>query len=208
MRRTPGTPEVNWQRIEDATRHLAAPLAAVDVDALEANAEDLVRRAAGTPVRVATKSVRCRAVLDWTLARSGFAGLMAYSLPEAIWLARAGASDVLVAYPTVDTAALTELAGTETLARAITVMVDDPQQLAMIRLVVGDFPVRVCLDVDASLRVGPLHLGVRRSPVHTVGQAVSAARAIVAEPSVRLVGLMFYDAQIAGLPDSSPAIRP
>ena len=198
-----------WERVHDATAHLSPPLAAIDGRALDANAADLVRRAGGTPIRIATKSVRCRAVLDRVLARPGFAGLMAYSLPEAIWLVRLGATDVLVAYPSVDRVALAELASDASLRAAITVMVDDPDHLRIISECVpaaGD-PVRVCLDVDASLRVGPMHLGTRRSSVHSVDQAASAARHIAAERSVLLVGIMFYDAQVAGLPDSSADVR-
>ena len=37
-----------------ATAHLEAPLGIVDDDALAANADDLVRRAGGVPIRVAT----------------------------------------------------------------------------------------------------------------------------------------------------------
>jgi D-serine deaminase-like pyridoxal phosphate-dependent protein len=183
-------------------------LAAVDLDALDRNADDLVRRAGGLPVRIATKSVRCRAVLEHVLARPGFAGLMAYSLSEALWLAHRGMTDVLVAYPSVDRAAFGALAADPELAARVTVVVDDPAHLALIASSVepGGQPVRVCLDIDASLRLGPVHLGVRRSPVHSREQAVAAARVIVREPSVRLVGLMFYDAQIAGLPDSSAAV--
>ena len=70
---------------------------------------------------------------------------------------------------------------------------------------------RLCLDVDASLRVkiGPLaaHLGVRRSPVHTAADAGALAAAIAARPGVDVVGVMFYEAQVAGLPDSSAAVR-
>ena len=198
-----------WTRIDSATSGLPAPLAAVDLQALDANADDLVRRARGVPIRIATKSVRCREVLQRTLARPGFSGLMAYSLAEAVWLVGQGASDVLVAYPSVDRESFRRIGADEGLAREITVVIDDPQHLALIAGAVepGAHPVRVCLDVDASLRVGPLHLGVRRSPVHTVEQAVSAARGIVREPAVRLVGIMFYDAQLAGVPDRSPAVR-
>ncbi len=198
-----------WTRIDSATRDLPAPLAAVDLQALDANADDLVRRAHGVPIRVATKSVRCREVLARTLSRPGFAGLMGYSLAEAVWLVEQGASDVLVAYPSVDRESFRRIGADEGLAREITVMIDDPQHLSLISGAVdpGAHSVRVCLDVDASLRIGPLHLGVRRSPVHTVDQAVSAARRIVREPAVRLVGIMFYDAQLAGVPDRSPAVR-
>jgi D-serine deaminase-like pyridoxal phosphate-dependent protein len=195
-------------RMDEATRGLPAPLAAVDVAALEANADDLVRRASGLPIRIATKSVRCREVLRRVLARDGFHGLMAYSLAEALWLARDGMTDVLVAYPSVDREAFRLLAADPDLASQVTVVIDDPQHLSLIASSVGEgaHPVRVCLDIDASLRIGPLHLGVRRSPVHSLEQAVTAARVIAKEPSVRLVGLMFYDAQLAGVPDSSPAV--
>lgn len=195
-------------RMDEATRGLPAPLAAVDVAALEANADDLVRRAGGLPIRIATKSVRCREVLRRVLARPGFRGLMAYSLDEALWLARDGMADVLVAYPSVDREAFRALAADPELASQVTVVIDDPQHLSLIASSVGEgpHPVRVCLDIDASLRIGPLHLGVRRSPVHSREQAVTAARVIAREPSVRLVGLMFYDAQLAGVPDSSPAV--
>ena len=69
---------------EAATVALPAPLVAVDLDAFDANADDLVRRAAGLPIRVASKSVRCRRLLDRVLARPGFAGVMAYAVPEAV----------------------------------------------------------------------------------------------------------------------------
>ncbi len=184
-----------------ATAHLDPPLAALDLAAVRANAADLVRRAGGTPVRVASKSVRCRAVLDLALAVPGFAGVMAYSPREAIWLARGGVTDVLLGYPTADRAALAELAADDALLDAITLMVDDVAQLELIAA-----GARVCLDVDASLRIGRLHLGVRRSPLRTPSDAVSVALAAVGR-GLRVDGVMFYEAQIAGLPDSSAAVR-
>jgi D-serine deaminase-like pyridoxal phosphate-dependent protein len=202
----------DWSVVEAATRVLQPPFAAVDLSALRANAADLVRRAAGVPIRVATKSVRCRAVLGLVLAEPGFSGLMAYSVAEALWLVGHGASDVLVAYPTVDRASLRRLVADPLASGAVTVMVDDPGQVDLIEKAraevgAGTPPTRVCLDVDASLRVGPLHIGVRRSPVHTPAQAESAARHLAERAGVRLVGVMVYDAQIAGLQDSSAAIR-
>ncbi|MEU5405878.1 alanine racemase [Nocardia asteroides] len=196
-----------------ATADLDPPLAALDLAALDANAADLVRRANGVAIRVASKSVRCRAVLERVLgdgltARDGFAGIMAYSLREAIWLARLGAGDILLGYPVTDRAALAELAGSPELLRAITLMIDDVAQLELTRAALGTDLVhpRVCLDVDASLRIGPLHLGVRRSPVRDPGQA-----AVLATEARRrgfdVVGVMTYEAQIAGLPDSNPAVR-
>ena len=73
----------------------------------------------------------------------------------------------MVGYPTVDLEALTELGQDPELAAAITVMVDSRAHLDLIDRAAPVHPVRVAIDVDASLRLGPLHLGVRRSPVHT-----------------------------------------
>nr|WP_085996476.1 amino acid deaminase/aldolase [Nocardia otitidiscaviarum] len=196
-----------------ATADLDPPLAAVDLAALRANANDLVRRANGVPIRVASKSVRCRAVLEEVLGKDltadgGFAGIMGYSLREAIWLVHEGARDILLGYPTADRAALAELAADDTLRAAITLMVDDVDQLDFIRAAVGTEHVhpRVCLDVDASLRIGPLHLGVRRSPIRTPEQAAALAAAAVRR-GFEVVGVMTYEAQIAGLPDTNPAVR-
>ena len=191
-------------RLEKATVGLDTPFAAVDLTTLRANAADLERRAAGRSIRVASKSVRCRAVLEEVLgsdltARGGFRGIMSFALPEAIWLARLGAADILMGYPTVDRAALGEL-DADLLAR-IVLMVDDVAQLDL--LPAG---ARVCLDVDASLRVGPLHLGARRSPVHDPDEAAALARAAT-ERGFAVVGVMTYEAQIAGLPDSSLPVR-
>jgi D-serine deaminase-like pyridoxal phosphate-dependent protein len=186
-----------------ATADLDPPLAALDLTAARANLADLARRAGGTPVRVASKSVRCRYVLELALATPGFAGVMAYSLREALWLVHGGVRDVLMGYPTADRGALAELAADPVALEAITLMVDGPGQL---ELIPSGAPVRVCLDVDASLRIGRIHLGVRRSPLRTPDDAAGLARAAAAR-GLRVVGVMFYEAQIAGLPDSSPAVR-
>ncbi|HET6876972.1 MAG TPA: amino acid deaminase/aldolase [Jatrophihabitans sp.] len=189
-----------------ATAHLDPPFAAADLATLRANAADLVRRAGETPVRVASKSVRCRHVVELALHTPGFAGVMAYSLREGIWLARSGVRDILLGYPTVDRDALQELAGDASLLEAITLMVDSADQLDVVRSISAQAPVRVCVDVDASLRVGPLHLGARRSPVRTPDDAVAVAEAAQAR-GFRVAGVMFYEAQIAGLPDANAAVR-
>ena len=199
----------SYARLLAATSALETPFALVDEPALWANADDLVRRANGVPIRVASKSVRVRAIIERTLARDGFAGIMSYSLAESNWLADEGFDDILLAYPTTSRSALSDLVADDRRRAAITVMVDSTDSLDHIDELIGADhpPIRVCLDVDASLKLGPLHLGVRRSPVHTVGQARRQAAAIEKRPGFTLVGVMFYDAQIAGLPDTSPAVR-
>ncbi|MGY1814571.1 amino acid deaminase/aldolase [Blastococcus sp. SYSU D00820] len=199
-------------RLDEATADLDPPFAVLDLDALDANAADLVRRAGGRPVRVASKSVRSRAVLRRVLARPGFAGVLAYSLAEALWLAGGEdpvSTDVVVGYPTADRDALRRLAADPALAARVTLMVDSPEHLDLLEAVVppgGRPPLRICLDVDASLRAGGgrLHVGVRRSPVHDPAAAAALARAVATRPGLDLVGVMSYEAQVAGVQDAPP----
>ena len=193
-----------------ATAHLSPPFAVVDLDAFDHNAAELVRRAGAKPIRVASKSVRSRGLVDRALARPGYAGILAFTLPEALWLAE-DHDDVVVGYPTADVEALRALAGDRHLAERVTVMVDGPGQLDLMRRVLpGDaHPVRVCLDLDASLRLlgGRVHLGMRRSPTHTAGDARALAEEVHGDARFRLVGVMSYEGQIAGLGNERRAVR-
>ncbi len=204
------------ERLERATAALEAPFALVDLDAMWANAEDLERRAAAKPIRLASKSVRCRSLQEQVLARDGFTGTLAFTLPEALWLASHGANDLLIAYPSADSSALRALAQPPATAR-VTVMVDDIEQLQLIERAAGaaaagadggsePVPIRVCIDLDSGWRAlgGRLRIGAKRSPVHTPEQAATLARAILAREGLRLVGIMAYEAQIAGLGDTPP----
>jgi D-serine deaminase-like pyridoxal phosphate-dependent protein len=118
----------------------------------------------------------------------------------------------VVAYPSVDRAALRHLADDETAAARVTLMVDSTDHLDLIDNLVPPRTrpaLRICLDVDASLRTagGRVHVGVRRSPVHTADDAARLARQVTARAGFRLVGVMAYEAQIAGVQDA-PARRP
>ena len=193
-------------RYDRATAHLDAPLAIVDLDAFDANADDLVRRAGGKPVRVASKSVRCRALLERVLARDGFAGLMSFTLAESLWLARSGFEDVLLAYPSADHAAFGELANDPKLAAAVTVMIDDPAQLKLIddSRNGGTEVIRVCLELDTSLRMlgGRVRIGALRSPLRSPAQLADMARTVSRRPGFKVVGIMAYEGHIAGVGDS------
>ena len=126
----------------------ATPLVVVDLDAFDANAADLVRRAAGKPVRVASKSLRVPALVRRALAVPGFAGVLAYSLREALWLVREGVSDdVVMGYPSVDRGALRSL-----LADARPASRSPSWSTTSAQLDLLDSPARVALDVDAGLK--------------------------------------------------------
>jgi D-serine deaminase-like pyridoxal phosphate-dependent protein len=186
-----------------ATADLEPPFAAVDLDAFDANLVDLVRRASGTPLRLATKSVRVRALAERALA-GGFAGALCFTLPEALWLASLGWDDLVVGYPTVDAHALRELAHGPARER-ITLTVDCLEHLEAIAAA-GGGPVKVCVDADAGWRAlgGRLRVGAKRSPLHAPAELAAFAREVARRPGLVLDGLMAYEGQIAGVGDRPP----
>lgn len=191
--------------LQTATFGLDAPFAVIDLDAFDANTIDLMRRARGVPLRLASKSLRVRALQARAL-KAGFQGQLCFTLPEALWLASLEWDDLVVGYPTVDRGALRQLASDADARARITVMVDCVEHLDLIAAAEPDGPVKVCIDIDAGWRVpgGLMTLGPKRSPLHEPFQAEAFARAIVAREALKLDGIMAYEGQIAGVGDRPP----
>lgn len=218
------------RELRHAVRDIDGPLAVVDLDAFDANLAALRQRAGGLPIRVASKSLRTPAAIDRALASPGYSGVLSYSLAEALALFRRGVRDIVVAYPSVDRAALRALfaeagAGDSEAGAAgsavgatgtITLMIDSTVHLDVIdaQRPAGDtVPIRICLDIDASLRLGEdllgdrVHIGARRSPIRDAPSALALAEQVIVRKGFTLVGLMSYEGQIAGTANAgfSPA---
>jgi D-serine deaminase-like pyridoxal phosphate-dependent protein len=209
--------ERTYEELERIFEGVDAPFALVDLDAMWANAAEMLARADGTPIRVASKSVRCRPLLEAILSRDGFQGLMTFTLPESLWLHDHGFDDLLLAYPTADRAALAVLRRVEDDGAPI-LMVDSVEHLDLIESAAGGGarPIRVCIEVDVGWWPlgGRIKIGVKRSPIRTAQDAQALAREIVSRPGLELAALMGYEAHIAGLTDrplgkplQGPAIR-
>jgi D-serine deaminase-like pyridoxal phosphate-dependent protein len=196
--------ERSYEELEQIFGATTAPFAFVDLDAMWSNAREMLGRAGGVPIRVASKSVRCRSLLTSILEFDpGFRGLMTFTLPETLWLHGHGFRDLLVAYPSADREALAELARLDE-ERPPIVMVDSVEQLDLIDDAArGAGRVRVCIDLDLSWWPlgGRLKVGVKRSPVHEPAQARALAEEIAKRPGLELAGLMGYEAHIAGVGD-------
>jgi len=200
--------QARLRRYEEAFADHDAPFAFVDLDAMWGNAEQMLARAGYKPIRVASKSLRCRLLQREILdASERFAGLMTFTLPETLWLAGLGFSNLLLAYPTTDRAALRELGGmtAEDPDEAPIVMVDSVEHLDLIENTT-DNPVRLCLDLDAGYwrAGGRVKIGPKRSPLHTPEQARALAVEIARRPTLTLVALMSYEGHIAGFGDKAP----
>ena len=210
--RDPAELEALRARYEAIFEARPAPFAFVDLDALRANAAAMLAQAGKLPIRVASKSVRSLPVMRRILGLDErFRGVLAYTLPEALWLAAEGFEDVVVAYPSADRAAISELVAlaADGPARAPVPMVDDAPHLDLIEGAIGSgrVEVPVCMDVDVGwwplggrlAKVGP-----KRSPVHHPDRAGRLAAEIAARPGTRLAGLMAYEGHIAGVGDDVP----
>src|SRR4051794_7279107 len=209
----PAGPGQSHERFEAIFAEVEAPFAFVDLDALWSNADEMLGRAGEKPIRVASKSIRCRAVQELILRRPGFAGTMTFTLPETLWLAERGFEDLLLAYPTTDGGALEELAlrSAALPEQAPIVTVDCSEHLDRIESVLGAgaAPVRVCIELDASWWAagGRVRVGAKRSPVHSPEQALALARDVARRPQIDLVALMAYEGQISGVGDLPPGQR-
>ncbi|WP_322938625.1 alanine racemase [Nocardioides bizhenqiangii] len=198
--------------VRDHDAPLPTPVFVVDLDAFDANAADLVERAAGKPVRVASKSLRVPALIRRALSHQGFRGILAYTLAEALWLEEkvlGDDGDIVVAYPTVDRAALASLVASPRAASRITLMIDDVAHLDAVDAVRAStaVPVRVAIDIDAGLIVGGRHVGPKRSPLYDAPDVVALARTVIDRPGFQLAGVMTYEGQVAGVPDAVPHQR-
>lgn len=203
-----------YERYEAIFHEIEAPFAFVDLDAMWSNAKEMLARVGGKPIRVASKSVRSRPLLERILHRDErFRGLMTFTLAETLWLAERGFENLLLAYPTADAGALGELAlrSAANPAGAPIVTIDCVEHLDAIESVLGSgaAPMRVCIDVDAGWWAlgGRVKVGPKRSPVHTAEQAVALAREIERRPRIELAAMMAYEGQIAGVGDRPPGRR-
>ena len=204
-----------WRRYRAVVAGEAMPCALVDLDALEANTRALAAplKGSGKTLRVATKSVRCPDLVQrvMEIASPVARGLMTYTASETAFWAERGERDLLLAYPVARAADAALVAGANAGGATAAVVVDCVEHLEVLAGAARGAQTRipVVLDLDVSWRPlgSAFHVGVRRSPLREVQDVVALGRRAAATDGLRLHGVMAYEAQIAGVPDSSPAVR-
>lgn len=181
------------------------PYAFIDLDVMEENTKQLLIRSQNKLVRLATKSIRCRTILDRLLKESDqIQGFMCFTAPEAVWLSEQGYDDLLIAYPTVHPKHLEAVAQEVKKGKRIYLMTDRPEHLHRINAAATklDTCLLVCLDLDMSSKFPGIHFGVHRSSVDSVEDCKQYLNAFKDCPNIALKGIMGYEAQIAGLGDN------
>lgn len=200
--------EQRWRRYRQAIAGESLPVALVDLDALDENIVRLRALLGPQRLRLATKSIRSPALVNYIRERCGseLAGLMTYSAAETAYLAGQGFSDLLLAYPTLQPDDARQIAELNRKITAAVVVDSSVQANALAEAAKG---VRIPLVIEVDLAYRPwrsqVHLGVRRSPLRDVEEVVTLAEQIRADPRLTFHGLMGYEAQIAGLGDDYPA---
>lgn len=199
-----------YRRYRQALSGEPLPAAMVDLDALDRNVDTIVApvRQAGKTLRVASKSIRCVELLRRVMARGGdvMRGVMAFSPVEASFLVEEGFRDILIAYPTAQASDAARIAEANRRGARVSVVVDCEDHLALLESAASRAATRipVIVDVDVSYRpMASVHIGVRRSPLHTAAAVVAIAEAARRSAHLELAGVMAYEAHIAGLPDES-----
>lgn len=200
-------PEQRYQQYKTALSSVPLPAAWLDLDLLDTNIRAIAARANGRPVRVVTKSIRSRGVLNYLLQNSSnFQGLMCYHPAEAAWLASTGMDDLLVAYPSVCKQSIEAVCQQVASGKKIYLMIDCEQHATLIheQAQKSGVTIPVCLDLDMSVDFPGLYFGVYRSPIRSAEDARRLYRKISKLAGIKLCAVMGYEAQIAGATDNAP----
>jgi len=204
--------EVTWEQYCDILRGKRLPVALVNLDAFDDNIETIAGfvRNRGKTIRVASKSLRCLYLLRRICEKAPdvMRGVMAFTCEEAEFLAAQGFDDLLVAYPSVQPSDMKCLVRLAKAGKTASLIVDCREHLDALSKAARESMVDLaaCIELDVSLRpaAGRLHLGVRRSPVRTPEAVLDLVRYARQAGGVNIVGVMAYEAQIAGIPDANP----
>lgn len=192
-----------YSRYRNVLHSKTYPLGYVDLDLFDQNIRDLVSRSKGTPIRLASKSVRCMELILRVLKNPGFRGVMAYRGYEALKLADAGITDILMGYPLSDPNEISAVIERNSPSQKIVLMVDQPAHLELIHGLAKKHgkQVPICIDLDVSTEFFGTHFGVNRSWIKSDQRLAEFLRHLKTCPSLKLIAAMGYEAQIAGVPD-------
>lgn len=205
-------PSWDYSQLKTALRGERLPAVVVGLERFDANVKAAAELAAanGKKLRPASKSLRVPELLRRVFEVGGPAvrGVMCYSAAEAAWLGERGFDDLLVAYPAVQESDVACAAKAAQAGKKCTLTIDCKEHVHRVaeywRHLKMSTPLRVCIDIDVSWRPWGKHLGAQRSPIRCLAELERVVDAVQAESSLSLVGVLAYEAHLAGVPDASP----
>ncbi len=197
------------QEISQLLADRPLPCAWIDATRLQENIQQLADAAAPLKIRLASKSIRCKEVLKRLLHDYPqiFHGVLAYHPDEAVWLSQHGIDDIVVGYPYVRW--FYGPIPPDVRWDSITFMVDRAQHLQAISHLAARLnrSLNICFDIDLSTSHFGLHFGVHRSALKDQTSMSLILDRLDEFPLLKLVGVMGYEAQIAGVGEANPFKR-
>lgn len=197
--------EKKYQYYLNALKNEKLPALVLDLDYFEENLENVLKRANGKKIRMASKSLRSVEIIKRVLKKDPqFEGILCYSIEEALFLSDNGLDNLLVAYPGLQKDDLTQVVEKTKKGHFITLMVDHVDQIQLISQQAKELNghVNICLDIDMSWHLPFLNFGVYRSPLRSLENVRDLYYKIKNFKNIKIVGIMGYEAQIAGLGDN------
>ncbi|MED3573894.1 amino acid deaminase/aldolase [Cytobacillus praedii] len=193
---------------KELLKEISLPALLLDLDAFDENCKKIAEKANRKTIRIATKSIRSVSLLSRILQSNQiFKGLMSFTPQESIFLSEKGFDDILLGYPCWDMDALIKIAKINQTEKKIILMVDSFEHIDHLQRIAletsGKF--YLCIDVDMSTTFANLHFGVRRSPLNNDETVLQLAKKIQQSSKLKLIGIMGYEAQIAGVSDRMPS---
>lgn len=194
------------KKYKKAFETLERPFAWVDLDAIDDNITTLSLQTKEKRVRIATKSVRSIEMLRYLEEHVPYmCGFMTFSAAETIYLAEQGLDHFLIGYPVYEKEAVRTLCKWIKKGKEIIFMVDALAQAGWLNQIAKeqDVKVKICMDINLSVKTPIVYFGTRRSSITTVDEAALLIDQIQVMSALELVGVMGYEAQLAGVANQS-----
>lgn len=162
---------------------IPTPAAVIDLAAFDRNIAKMAERAraAGLALRPHAKSHKCAALIRRQLD-AGAVGVCCAKLAEAEALAAQGVGRILVTSPIVGEVNARRAAALAATLPDFRLVVDHPDAAAELAAA-AQSPIQVLVDID---------VGLGRTGCHNAAQAAAVARAVLAQPNLRLLGVQGY----------------
>jgi D-serine deaminase-like pyridoxal phosphate-dependent protein len=182
------------------------PSAILDKDLLDKNIKEILKKVKGVKIRIASKSIRSTPVLKEIIKSSpeSFSGIMAFTITEALFLIDNGFSNILIGYPSIHASSIEEVCKRISKEHQITFMVDLPEHIQLLDSIAKKYNVvlPICIDIDMSTSFPGIYFGVYRSSIKKEKQLIDLLKASSSLNNINIVGVMGYEAQIAGVGDN------
>ncbi|ODT88549.1 MAG: hypothetical protein ABS78_07590 [Phenylobacterium sp. SCN 70-31] len=162
---------------------IPTPAVTIDLDAFDRNVAKMADRAqsAGLALRPHAKSHKC-AALALRQVQAGAVGVCCAKLAEAEALAARGIGHILITSPVAGAGKAARAARLAAALPDFRIVLDHPDGAAELAAATTA-PLQVLIDID---------VGLGRTGCHDPAQAAETARAILAHPNLRLLGVQGY----------------